>query len=229
MVYISPKNVIVDFLRNRITDPRARAETSQTELFDGAATSYQLTPTAGTMSCIEEVSVSDVAQTKWEHYYIDWQNQKVMFYYTPAAGTENVSIKYKRGTKNWIYPDKAKIKLSATAFPRLNVLVVGGTGARLGQYNSDIESSIHFQIDIWTKEDQPFTIDGMKYSGDKLAEYLAHQVTRSFRAYENDIHPELYNYTLVGIPRDMGFDTEIECFHNIVEVELKGINVSESN
>ena len=229
MVFISPKNVIVDFLRVRMTDPRSRAETSQTEEFDGGSTDFSLTPTAGTMSCITSVTVGGTAQVKYEDYWIDWQNQKVIFYSNTASGTNNVDITYKRGTSNWIYPDKAKVSLSRTAFPRINVLVVGGTGGRLGQYNSDIESSIHFQIDIWTKENQPQTIDSVKYEGDKLAEYLAHQIMGAFRSYENDLHPELYNYTPIGIPRDMGFDTELECFHTIVEVELKGINVSESN
>jgi len=229
MVFISPKNVIVDFLRSRLTDPRSRAETSQTEEFDGGSTDFSLTPTAGTMSCITSVTVDSTAQVKYEDYWIDWQNQKVIFYSNTASGTNNVDITYKRGTSNWIYPDKAKVSLSRTAFPRINVLVVGGTGGRLGQYNSDIESSIHFQIDIWTKENQPQTIDSVKYEGDKLAEYLAHQIMGAFRSYENDLHPELYNYTPIGIPRDMGFNTELECFHTIVEVELKGINVSESN
>ena len=229
MVFISPKNVLVDFLRRRLTDPRSRAETSQTEEFNGGGKTFSLTPTTGTMSCITSVTVGGTAQVKYEDYWIDWQNQKVIFYANTASGTDNVDITYKRGTSNWIYPDKAKVSLSRTAFPRINVLVVGGTGGRLGQYNSDIESAIHFQIDIWTKENQVQIIDSVKYEGDKLAEYLAHQVMAAFRSYENDLHPELYNYTPIGIPRDMGFDTELECFHTIVEVELKGINVSESN
>lgn len=228
-MFISPKNVIVDFLRRRLIDPRSRAETSQTQEFNGGSTDFQLVPTSGTMSCITSVTVDGTDQVKYEDYYINWQNQKVIFYSNTAAGTNNVDITYKRGTTNWIYPDKAKKTLSKTSFPRMNVLVVGGTGGRLGQYNSDIESAIHFQIDIWTKENQPQIIDSVKYEGDKLAEYLAHQVMKVFRNYEDDLHPELYNYTPVGIPRDMGFDTEIECFHTIVEVELKGINVSEGN
>lgn len=229
MVYISPKNVLVDFLRRRLTDPRTRAETSQTEEFNGGSTDFSLTPITGTMSCITSVTVGGTAQVKWEDYYIDWQNQKVIFYSNTTSGTNNVDITYKRGTSNWIFPDRPKTTLSRTSFPRINVLIVGGAGSRLGQYNSDIESVMHFQIDIWTKEDQTQTIDSVKYTGDKLAEYFAHQIMVAFRNYEDDLHPELYNYTPLGIPRDLGFDKELECFHSIVEVELKGINVSESN
>ena len=78
----------------------------------------------------------------------------------------------------------------------MNVLIVGGTGARLGQYNSNVESIIHFQIDIWTKENQKQTISSVVYGGDKLAEYLAYEITKAFRTNEDDLHPALYNYTL---------------------------------
>ena len=227
MVFISPKSILCDFLRRRLVDPRSRAETSQTEEFNGGGKTFSLTPTAGTMSCITSVTVTSVEQTKWKHYWIDFQNQKVIFYSNTASGTNNVDITYKRGTTNWIYPDKAKVSLGKTAFPRVNILVVGGSGERLGQYNSNVESVIHFQIDIWTKENQTFTISSVVYEGDKLAEYIAYQITTAFRANEDDLHPELYNYTLLGTPRDLGFNQEMECFHKIVEVELKGIDVSE--
>ena len=228
-IFISPKNVLCDFLRNRLTDPRSRAEDSNTETFNGGSTSFQLDPTIGTVSCVSSVTVDSVVQTKWKDYRWDQQNQKVIFYSNTANGTDNVSISYKQGTTNWIYPDKAKKTLSKTSFPRINILVVGGSGGRLGQYNSDIESQIHFQIDVWTKENQVFTIDSVKYADDKLSEYLAHQIMSAFRNYENDLHPELYNYTPIGIPRDLGFNQELECFHTIVEVEMHGINVGEEN
>ena len=227
MVFISPKNIIVDFLRRRLTDPRSRAETSQTEEFDGGGKTFSLTPSAGKMSCITSVTVDGTEQTKWKHYYIDFQNQKVIFYANTAGGTDNVDIIYKRGTSNWIFPDKAKVSLNRLSFPRMNVLVVGGTGKRVGQYNSNVESTIHFQIDVWTKENHKQTIGGVVYEGDKLAEYFAYEVTKAFRAYESDLYNALYNYTLLGTPRDLGFNQEMECFHKIVEVELKGIDVSE--
>jgi len=226
-VFISPKNVLVDFLRHRLTDPRARAESTNTEEFNGGGTEFTLTPPSGSISCITAITVDGSAQTKWKDYYIDFQNKKVIFYSATGAGTNNVDITYKYGSTNWIYPDKARETLSRTSFPRINILVVGGTGGRLGQYNSDVESVMHFQIDVWTKENQPQTINSVKYEGDKLAEYLAHQIMVAFRANEDDLHPELYNYTPIGIPRDLGFNQEMECFHVIVEVELKGINVSE--
>lgn len=228
MVFISPKSVLTEFLRENLTDPRARAEALRTETFDGGGTEFSLTPTIGSMSCITAVTVTSVAQTKWEHYYIDWQNQKVIFYSATAGGTLNVSITYKQGTTNWIYPDKAKETLSSTSFPRINILIVGGTGQRVGQYNSNMESVLHFQIDVWAKENYVATISSVKYEGDKLGEYIAYQIAKAFENNEEDLNPQMYNYTLLGTPRDMGFNQQYECFHKVVEVELKGIDMGES-
>jgi len=225
MVFISPKNIIVDFLRRRLVDPRSRAETSQTEEFNGGGKTFSLTPTAGTMSCITSVTVASVEQTKWKHYWIDFQNQKVIFYSNTASGTNNVDITYKRGTTNWIYPDKSRTNLSKTSFPRINILMVSGSSERLGQYNSNMESALHYQVDIWTKENQKFTIDGVVYEGDKLSEYLGYQILKAFNENVDDLHPKLYNLTVLSTPRDLAFNQEMECFHHICEIELKGIDL----
>jgi hypothetical protein len=227
MSFISPKNVLVDFMRINLTDPRARAETTNTETFDGGGTDFQLTPTSGSLSCITSVKISSVEQVKWKDYYIDFQNEKVIFYSTTTVGVANIAIVYKQGSTNWIYPDKAKKTLSKTAFPRINVLVVGGTGDRLGQVNSDMDSRIHFQIDVWSKENQLFTISGINYEGDKLGEYLSYEITRIFKSNSDDLHPALFSYALLGVPRDLGFDKEMECFHKVVEVEFEALNSGE--
>lgn len=227
-MYINPKEIITDFLRSKLEDPRSRAEDTNTETFDGGGTEFSLTATTGSVQCITSVSVDGTTQTKWKHYYIDHQNQKVIFFSNTASGTDNVEIFYKQGTTNWIYPDKPKKTLSATSFPRINIISIGGTGERLGQYNSDMESVENFQLDIWTKEDQIFTIDSVKYSGDRLGTYIAYQITKAFKESMEDLHPALYNYSILSTPRDMGFDSELQCYHKIVEIELRGINIGET-
>jgi hypothetical protein len=226
-VYISPKDVVVEFLRNKLTDVRSRASTSKTETFNGGGTEFQLTPTTGSVSCITSVSVTSVAQTKWKDYYIDLQLEKIVFYSATAAGTLNVSITYKHGTTDWIYWDKAKKVLGREQFPRINVLIVNEPGARVGQYNSDMESVIHFQVDIWVKEGQIWTIGGRTYEGDRHGEYIGYKILEAMHDSEGDLYPALYNYTLLTGPRDIGFDREMECFHKIVEFEMKGLNITE--
>ena len=228
MVFISPKQVLSEFLRHRLTDPRSRAETSQTEEFNGGSTTFSLTPSSGSLSAITGITVDGSAVSKWVDYYIDFQNQKIIFYSNTASGTNNVDITYKRGTSDWIFPDKAKTTLSVTSFPRISIMSLGGPGTRLGQYNSNIQSFTRFQIDIWVKEDYVKTIGSVKFSGDKLAEYIGFQVLKAFEDHEDDLFNQMYNYNLLSGPRDMGFNEEYQAFHIIVEVELESIDGGES-
>ena len=225
MDFISPKDIIVEFLRVHMTDPRARAEALKTNTFDGAVTSFTLAPTTGrTAYCLTSVKVGGVEQKKYTDYYFNEQDQKVIFYIAPVAGTLNVAIIFKEGTSNWVYPDKAKESLSTTSFPRISIMKVAGAGKRLGQYNSNVETVSQFQIDIWVKEDYVATLGSIKYAEEKLAEYLAYQILNAFKLYEADLFSQLYNYTLLSGPRDLGFDKTYQCFHEIVEVELKSID-----
>lgn len=227
-MYISPKTVLADFLRHRLTDPRARAEDIKTETFNGGSTEYSLNPDSGKKHySVTDVSVEGSSKSKWKDYYIDQQNSKIIFFSATSSGTDNVSISYKQGATNWIYEDKSRTDLNPKSFPRVNILIIGGSGNRLGTYKSNMEVSFQFQIDIWTKEKQAFTIDNHSYEGDKLSEYLANQVTKAFEDYVDELHPQLYSYFLTNYPRDLGFNRDMECFHHIVEVELKGVDPGE--
>jgi len=223
-VFISPKDILVDFLRYHLTDPRARAEATSTEAFDGGSTDYALTPPSGTMSCITSVTVNSVAQNKWTDYYIDVQNQEVIFYSATPAGAGIVSITYKYGATNWIFPDKAKETLSTSSFPRISIMKVSGSGKRIGQYNAPVEKMNRFQIDIWVKEDYTATIGGIVYAEEKLAEYIAYQIQSAFEGNEKELFSQMYNYELLSGPNDLGFEKTYQCFHEQMDVELRSID-----
>lgn len=226
MATISPKDIIVDFLRANLIDPRARAETTNTEEFNGGSTEFSLTAPSGKVSAITSVTVDGTAQIKWSDYRIDTQNQKIIFFSNTASGTNNVDITYKYGTSDWIFPDKPFKKLAPTSFPRINVLVVDGTGERMGQFNSDVQSTILYQIDIWATESYIVTIDSTKYKGDKLAQYIGLKVMKAFRSSVDELHPPLYNYK-PGFLRDQAFDNDLQIFHKLFECEFNSINVGE--
>jgi len=226
MATISPKNIIVDFLRKNLIDPRSRAENSSSEEFDGGGTEFSLAPSSGKISAITGVAVDGADQIKWKDYYIDFQNQKIIFFSATPSGTDNVDVTYKYGASNWIYPDKPLTTLGKTSFPRLNILTVDGSGERLGQYNSDVQSKILFQIDIWATEDYVATIDGVKYEGDKLVEYLGLKIIEMFRSSVDELHPVLYNYK-PGHLQDLPFNEDLQVHHKVFQMEMNTINVGE--
>ena len=229
MVYLNPKTILVDFLRKNVSDPRERT-TSNSETLTATAgqTSFSLTPTAGkTLSYIESITVDAVATTKWQTYYIDFKNQKVVFFTGLTVG-QSVVITYGEGSTDWIYPGKANKKLNALSFPRINILVVSSPGSRLGNYEAPVEATPRIQVDIWTKEKQDnqiFTIGGDKYTGEDLAEYLAYQITQAFENNEEELFPALYGYDPVGMPPDLPFNEELQCHHKTVEFICRGISI----
>ena len=227
MAYLSPKTIIVDFLRKNVSDPRERiSETSDTFTATAAQTSFTLTPTSGsTYSYIESVTVDAVASVKWRDYYIDQRNQKVIFF-TAMSGGEEVIITYGEGTSDWIFPDKPKKKLNALAFPRINVTIIGNPGKRMGNYEAPVEGIPRVQVHIWCKEKQDgqiFTIGDDKYTGEDLAEYLGWKIIEAFEDNESELFPAMYGYDPLGMGPDLPFDDETQCHHKVVEFLLRGL------
>lgn len=212
-----------------MNDPRARAEATNTETFDGGGTTFNLSPTVGKMACITDVSISASTKNKWRDYYVDFQNQQVVFYYATPAGAGNISITYKQGTSNWIFPDKAKETLNVQSFPRISIMKITGSGKRLGQYNAPVEKINRFQIDIWVKEDYVATIGAISYAEEDLAEYIGYKIQEVFEHSEAELFHQMYNYTLLSGPSDMGFDKTYQCFHIQMDVELKTIDEGETS
>jgi len=229
MTYYSPKWILVDFLRHRLTDPRERAETATSDTFTATAsqTDFTVTPTTDyVFACVTSVTDNGSTMSKNEDYYVDLKNKKVIFFSGRTEG-HTIIVNYKEGTKNWIVPTKPHEKLNRTNFPRISIKTISAPGKRLGNYQSDVEYLFHFQIDIWVKqvkEGEIFTIGGSKYGGNDLSEYLASEVIQAFKDHVSDLHPALYDYDPINGPKDMPFNTEYEWYHKIVEVRLKGVN-----
>lgn len=230
MVIYTPKEILVEFLRARITDPNSRhTTTSDTFSGDGSTTDFTLTPTSGhSVQAINSVTVGGSTNSKWEDYYIDLQNQQVIFKSAPTSGTDNITVSYEEGTTSWIYPDKPRADLSSSSLPRISVLIVDSGGYRAGKYDAAVEYKVRFQIDIWTKENDIETINGRKYEGDRLAQVLGEQVCNVIQEHEDDLHPIMYDYDPITGPRDMPYDVEHQCFHSIVEVGLKMLNIGDN-
>lgn len=224
--FVTPKDIIKNFLRARLTDPRARSEATSTESFTATAgqTSYTFDSVpSGTVQVVTSVTIDTVSQKAYSTFYVDYQNQKI--YFTALTVGQEVEITYKYGTNNWIYTDKPFKDLSATAYPRISIMDVSGSGKRLGQYNAEVEGSLNFQIDIWAKKDQTFTISNYVYEGQILTEYISLQITKQFEENIDDLHPILYNYIPNSMPRDQPYELDRDSFHRILEINLKGLKI----
>lgn len=221
---VNPKVIIADLLREVMTDPRTTRESTNSETFDAGATEYELTATSGNPQTITSLTIGGVAQTKWKDYMWDWQNYKIIL---PSAASGEVVVNYKQGT-GWIYPDKPNTKLSATSFPRINVLKVAGTGSRFGQYEAPMEETIALQIDLWIKRDWPYTdANGFIWADDKLGDYLANKVKKNLADNENKLFCYGYSLRIPTTDRDLPFDEEYQAHHKVFIIEFSSLNEGE--
>jgi len=181
---------------------------------------------------VDSVSVGGSAKSKWEEYYVDIQNQKVIFVTAPAAGSGNVSVTFYEGTTSWIYFDKPATTISDTSFPRISISKIGSPGERLGKHDASVEYNTHFQADIWTRKSTAnshiFTISERKYTGEALAHVLGNLICQNLKLYESDMHPIMYDYQPISGPRSLPLDREYQAFHTVVEFALKMINIGEA-
>ena len=231
-VYINPKWVICDFLRSKITDPRNTRIYSHKELdfiADSGQTEFSLSFSSGKgLSHIKRVLVDGVEKKKWMFYYVNFRDNKIVFF-EEFSGGEEVKIELYESSTNWIFWDTLEGKLKPEQFPRITVLIAAGSGDRLGNYGAPVESTFNVQFDVYAKEkasNQVFKIDGKNYTGEELAERLAYDIQSAFEDFEDDLHPILYDYTPSQFPpRNVPFDDNLQCHRKIVECELSGIKI----
>lgn len=223
------KNIIVNLLRDKITDPRGRCETSDstnTMTGDGSTNTYDLTFTGGNKGyCITSVTGNAVELKAFVDYTFDLQNQTI------TINTTNLIayvVTCKVGKTNWIFPDLNRKKItSITDYPRINIKKVSGAGVREGNYTSKVYKTSTYLINVWVKEKYKKSIDGIVYSGDAMADYLNKKIISVFEDDINEIYPRLGNFELnndieaVWIP-------ESQLWHSVVDISLDMIKESDT-
>jgi len=223
--YIDPEDVISDFLRVNLTDPRGRAEAIDTNNFTATAgqTEFTISKTGSTVQCITEVTVNAVVKKKWIDYFWDYQNFKLTFF-TALSLNDAVVVTFKYGSTNWIYSDKPNGNLGATSFPRIEVFSTGGPGEKIGNYDAPVHSEPSLQIDCWARDGQQWTIGGKIYSNEYLGRYLANQVKFALEDNEETLFGIFYEYSFNG-PRAAPYSEEFVSYHSVIDVTLQGTGV----
>jgi hypothetical protein len=224
--YIDVEDVLSDYLRTNMTDPKARAEATSSNTFAATAlqTVFSITPPSGSVSCVTSVTVNGTDKTKWTDYYWDYQTQQITFYDGITLDQE-VIINFKYGSTNWIYSDRPDDSLGADSFPRISLFTVGGSGNKIGGYKADIDSRPTIQIDIWTRNGVPFTISGRKYANEYLGRYLGNKVLNTFDDFEEQLFGIFFDFDVVGFPRGVPYSEEYQSHHTMVEIRVKGLNL----
>ncbi len=223
-----PEDILVEFLKARLTDPRARY-TADSDTFTATSgqTVFTLTPTTGThlVRAITSVTVAAVAQKKWQEYTIDLKAPNI----TQLIGVtedDEVIVNYSTAISgsDWIYPGMPIAEMGASNFPRISVQLINMTSDRAGPATAELIDMAHFQIDCWTKEGYKKTISSEFYTEQKLADYLGEKVKEAFADNINDLYPKLYDYVGAAFGQ-MPFEEATHTFRHKQEITLNGIDL----
>jgi hypothetical protein len=213
-----PEEIIVDFLRRRITDPRSTSRhtaTSDTFSGTGSVQTLTLTPTSGNaVQVVTGLTATSVSKKKYQDYDYDLRAKTVTGTFT--SGTANVVVSYDEGTTDWIYSDDPYIELAPSSYPRIRVWKTDENGDRQGSEATSTPAPFvgdcQFQVDIYVRNDrQTFTIGGKVYVNEALLQYLARQVIEAFRLYVDDLYPKLHDIRILS-SRPFPFDKDRQAF-----------------
>lgn len=227
---ISPKQIIVDFLRVFIEDPKHRNDTVKEQVFilqdvvDGIITINS----NKSISHINYIELNNIKLKKWQDYIPIFKIGQVKLLKNIDIN-DVIKINYSVGDTNWIYDDKLAKNLSFNSFPRINLFIVSSTTERLGNTKAPVRTSITFQIDIWTKESSVFDYKNNKYSGDELGEVIGYEIQKAFEENEDYFFPILDELSIIQSIRDLPFNQEFQCFHKHLDINLKMLNIGRIN
>jgi len=230
MILTDPEEILVEFLRTRVLDPRGRF-TSDSDSFTATSgqTDFVLTPsTSGYLvRSIKSVVVNGVTKNKWQDYSIDLSNKTVAFL-TGAVLLDVVVINYYSSVTGdeWIFPDRPISSLGQAKFPRISVEIIDIGSVRGGNYNAPLNDDLIFSLMVHVKDNYVYTLSGKKYSKQDLANYLGRQIKKSFSDYINDLYPELFDYEGIAWS-PLPFSEELQVYNHVQDIKLSSVDSGE--
>lgn len=223
-----PDDILVEFLRARVDDPKNRYN-SDSDSFTASAgqTEFVLTPTdvSNLVRCINSVTLNGSVLYKWQDYEIDLENKKIVLRVAAEDGDALV-VNYSASDsgEEWIYPDMPISSLSKSKFPRVSVSIISISSIRSGAFNSPLVQRVGFQIDVWGKDNYSKTISGHKFSKQELVDYVSFKVLKAFEDYVNDLYYVLYDFEGQDF-RSMPFEEDTQTYRAMQSLFLNGVNI----
>lgn len=225
-----PEDILVEFLRAKVTDPRSRY-TAETDSFTATAgqTNFTLTPTTASnqVRCVKTVTKNAVALKKWQDYSVDLAGKKIVLD-VGATVSDAIVVTYSASASggDWIYPDFPIATLGISKFPRVSVFVVNMTSDRQGGNGASYLNRIHFQIDVWVKDNYEYTLAGHNYNKQELANLIGYEIELALKNGIDELYTKLFDETGLAFG-PFSFDDDTQTFRHKQEFVMSSINAGE--
>ena len=225
-----PEDILVEFLRSKITDPRGRY-TSETDYFVATQgqTIFTLTPATSSylVRCITQINKNGNKLLKWQDYNVDLTGKRIVLT-NGATSLDEVNVTYSSSAsgEEWIYPDFPIATLGQSKFPRISIMTVNMTSDRQGGNHSSYLNRIQFQIDVWVKDNYEYVYNSHNYNKQELANHLGFKVMLSFKDGIDDLYTKLFDEDGLAFG-PFPYDDETQTFRHKQELALSSINAGE--
>ncbi len=222
--YYEPIYDIIEFIYKYVSDPNERTELHTQNISvssDTMEVSFEPMSSSYITVAVFSVDVDTNGKVKYTDYMPVISKGLIRFKDMVSSGS-NVSIYALEIPKTDIFitpPNPAIKDLTSLSYPRIKVSVISSDLNRIGNYQEKMYGSEVYQIDVFSKRGEVFTIDGAKISDGMTALYLMRAINKAFTENMSALHPRFNNYSLISF-REPVLEVDGGIYHGIMEVKL---------
>lgn len=170
------EKLILNYMRWKLTDPEGRGSTT-TETFNGDNSTKTFTLGNIGVKYIGSVTIGGTASNYIEDFTADLKDESnaaiITFDTAPLTGTNNISVSYGYGS-TWILPFMPKVD---SHMPIIGMKMITKDSTTLAMGNPGRWFEPVYQIAVYIKREEPYTISGKEYTGSELIGYLTDQIS----------------------------------------------------
>jgi len=227
MYFEEPEDIILNFVRSRITElvrrnkdddaNLANRQTADSQTFNPSALQTDLVLTNTPVSIVN-ITVDGSPAYAYQEYNIDLDNKTIKFN-TGFVGTEEVIVNYFKGS-DWVFPDKPRDDLKRDSYPRIACIQLTENPDFIELGSTETNEIVSFQFDILAYKDQTCIIDTEKKEGVDVVNYLARKIINAFKDYwVSDVLYVIRDIDFIS-NEPIPFDEILNIFRRTVDIQF---------
>lgn len=220
-------DILTTILRNKIPDPAGRGS-DKAEAFTGNGATKSFPLANKLLTNVYSVSLNGVENIEFVDYDTVYDNPAepnsypaVVFEIAPPSEA-SIEVSYHIG-ETWVYQAFPEEEFTG---PRISLFHISSReelfalGLRETPTTKATKIVTWLQVDVWAKRGEIYTIDGLKYSGNKLKDWIADKVVDSLTQNRTLLKKQgLENFNL-RMGRDIDYEERTGIYRKLLDWEF---------